>query len=61
MLEELLIEETIDGHKVALTVSGQFWVDGEIREWYKDTKTNKPWIPKKRQQVRSLIKQIIRE
>lgn len=32
----------------------------QIIEWYKDTKTNEPWIPKRKNFI-ALVKEIIRE
>lgn len=58
---ELLVDEIIDGHKVTFDTKGTFTIDGSVREWYKDAKTQKTWIPKKTGSLRGLIKQIIKE
>lgn len=60
MEKEILINETIKGHKVVLMGNGDFFVDEEKREWYKD-KQGRIWIPRKRQSLRGLVKQIINE
>jgi hypothetical protein len=56
-----VINETIYGKTVVLLSDGTFTVDGELQEWYKDAKTQKTWIPKKRSQTIGLIKQILKD
>lgn len=56
-----IINETILGKHILLLDNGTFSVDGKFMEWYKDAKTQKTWIPKKRSSLIGLIKQIIKE
>lgn len=56
-----IINEHIHGHHVLLLSSGVFCIDGIFRDWYKDSKTGKPFIPKKRSSLIGLIKQLIKE
>lgn len=58
---EYLHEAFIDGHKVALTTDGKFLVDGKEQDWYKDSKTGKPWLVRKRGSFIGLVKQILRD
>ena len=48
---------TKDG-KLFLSYRKQPWVE---RDWYKSEGTNKPWFPKKRRSVVSLLKMSIRD
>jgi hypothetical protein len=54
-------DEIIDGHHVQLSEAGVLLIDGKIEEWFKDTKTGKPWIPAKRKSFIGLIKQHLRD
>ncbi len=56
-----VINEHILGKHILLLDNGTFFVDGIVRDWYRDVKTQKTWIPKKRSSLVGLIKQIIKE
>lgn len=56
-----LIHQFNDGkYDCKLFVDGTFTVNGRVAEWYKEN-AQTPWIPKKFQAFRSLVKQMIRE
>jgi hypothetical protein len=44
-----------------LYTDGRFTVNGREKPWHKDDKTGKPWLVKKFQSFKSLVKQSIRE
>jgi len=56
-----IYEEVIDGKHIKLTEDGDFYIDGVKSDWYKDIKTSKPWIVKKRSSFIGLVKQILRD
>lgn len=60
-MENVIDDELIKGHRVTLKSDGTFIVNGSIREWYKDARTGKTWIPKKRNSLMGLIKQSLDE
>lgn len=50
-----LVNLTLEGRLVIIDKKGR-----RERDWYRDTRTGKPWFPKPKN-FKSLVKQIIRE
>jgi hypothetical protein len=50
-----------DYYEFKLHACGTFTRNGVASSWYKDEKTQKPWIPAKRKTFVALVKQMVRE